>query len=79
MAALQGTAPAQIPLRTCHTTGVTGPASITADCAAIAYRLNPTGDVCIDDVPVLRTRVLGDVSEIAVDRPDVFGGQTADG
>jgi hypothetical protein len=79
IAALHGTAPAQTPLRTCHTTGVTEPASITADCAAIAYRRKPTGEVCIEDVPVLRTRVFGEVSEIAVDSPAVFGGQTAAG
>jgi hypothetical protein len=36
----------------------------------------PTSEVCIDEVPVLRTRVFGDVNEIAVDKPVVFGGHT---
>jgi hypothetical protein len=58
---------------------VTEPASITADCAAIAYLLKPTSDDFIDDVPVLRTKVLGDVSDIAVVSPEIFGGQTTAG
>jgi hypothetical protein len=74
--ALQGTAPAHTPVRTCHATGVITPASITADCAATAKRLMPTSEVCIDEVPVLRTSVFGLVKEIAVDRPAVLGGHT---
>ena len=74
--ALHGTAPAHTPVRTCHATGVTDPASTTADCAATAKRLIPTGEVCIDEVPVLRIRVFGDVNEIAVVRPVVLGGHT---
>jgi hypothetical protein len=64
---------------TCQAIGVTDPASTTADCAATAKRLIPTGEVCIDDVPVLRTRVFGDVNEIAVVRPVVLGGHTEAG
>jgi type IV secretory pathway VirB2 component (pilin) len=33
----------------------------------------------MDEVPVLRTSVLGDVSEIAVVKPVVLGGQTEAG
>jgi len=58
---------------------VTGPASITADCAATAYLLKPTSAVFIEDVPVLRTKVFGDVSDIAVVSPEIFGGQTTAG
>ena len=77
--ALHGTDPAHEPARTCHATGVTCPDSMTADCDASAYRVIPTGDVDIEDVPVLRARVFGDVSEIAVVRPSVLGGQTTAG
>lgn len=33
----------------------------------------------MEDVPVLRTSVFGEVSEIAVDKPCVLGGQTTAG
>ena len=48
-------APAHTPLRTCQTTGVILPASITADCDAIAYRRIPASRVFSEDVPVFLT------------------------
>ena len=45
----------------------------------MAYLLKPTSEVFIEDVPVLRTRVFGDVSDIAVVSPEIFGGQTTAG
>jgi hypothetical protein len=39
----------------------------------------PTGEVDIEVVPVLRARVLGEVSEIAVVSPSVLGGHTTAG
>ena len=79
MGPVHGDAPAQIPLRVCHTTGVTSSLSITADCEEIAYRLMPAGFVFIDLVPVLRISTSPVESEIAVDNPERFGGQTTDG
>jgi hypothetical protein len=52
---------------------------MTADCAATANRVNLTGDVTIEEVPVLRAIVFPEVREIAVDNPAVFGGHTTAG
>ena len=79
MGPVHGDAPAQTPLRVCHTTGVTSSLSITADCEEIAYRLMPAGCVFMDLVPVLRISAPLVEREIAVDNPERFGVQTTDG